>query len=83
VQINHLLDREFDDITGATTLEFNGYTTVDVSGDVNAFGGVVTAAVQNLTDEDYFTYYSQTSPIDVRYFKGLGRTFSLKYQMSF
>ena len=46
-------------------------------------GGVFTAAVQNLTNEDYFTYYSQTSPLDARYFKGLGRTFRLNYQVSF
>jgi iron complex outermembrane receptor protein len=44
---------------------------------------MVSAAVQNLTNEDYFTYYSQTSPIDVRYFKGLGRSFRLLYQVGF
>jgi iron complex outermembrane receptor protein len=56
---------------------------VDFSVDVHALSGVVTAAVQNLTNEDYFTYYSQTSPIDLRYFKGLGRTFRLSYRVSF
>jgi iron complex outermembrane receptor protein len=44
---------------------------------------VLTAAVQNLTNEDYFTYYSQTNALDVRYFKGLGRTFRLNYRMAF
>ena len=29
------------------------------------------------------TYYSQTSPIDVRYFKGIGRTFRVLYQVGF
>ena len=83
LQVNHLLDREFDNSAGVTTVRFDGYTTVDVSADIAAFGGVVTAAVQNLTNEDYFTYYSQTNPIDVRYFKGLGRTVRLNYQASF
>lgn len=83
LQVNQLLDREFTNSTGATTARFDGYTTFDLSTDVMAFGGVVTAAVQNLTNEDYFTYYSQTSPLDIRYFKGLGRTFRLNYQMSF
>jgi iron complex outermembrane receptor protein len=83
LQINHLLDREFENASGAITARFDGYTTVDVSADVAAFGGVVTAAVQNLANEDYFTYNSQTSPLDVRYFKGLGRTFRLNYQVSF
>ena len=83
LQVNHLLDRDFTNAVGATTAEFDGYTTIDVSADIKAFGGVVTAAVQNLTNEDYFTYYSQTNAIDVRYFKGLGRSFRLNYQVSF
>lgn len=83
LQVNHLLDRDFEDSAGATTARFDGYTTVDLSSDVRAFGGIVTAAVQNLTNEDYYTYYSQTNPIDIRYFKGLGRTFRLNYQVSF
>jgi iron complex outermembrane receptor protein len=83
LQVNHLLNRDFDDASGATTARFDGYTTVDLSTDMAAFGGVLTAAVQNLTNEDYFTYYSQTNALDVRYFKGLGRTFRLNYRMSF
>jgi iron complex outermembrane recepter protein len=83
IQVNHLVDRNFRDRTGAIVNSFEGYTTIDASADVDAFGGVVTAAVQNLTNEDYYTYYSQTSPLDVRYFKGLGRTLRLNYQVSF
>jgi iron complex outermembrane recepter protein len=83
LQVNHLFDRTFEGITGAAYNRFEGYTTVDLSGDVQAFGGVITAAAQNLTNEDYFTYYSQTSPLDVRNFKGLGRTFRLGYRVSF
>ena len=83
LQVNHLLDRDFENAVGATTAEFDGYTTIDVSTDIKAFGGILTAAIQNLTNEDYFTYYSQTNAIDVRYFKGLGRSFRLNYQVSF
>ncbi len=83
LQVNHLLDRDFEDSAGTPTAEFDGYTTIDVSTDIRAFGGVVTAAVQNLTNEDYFTYYSQTNAIDVRYFKGLGRSFRLNYHVNF
>ena len=43
----------------------------------------LTAAIQNLTNEDYFTDYSETNPLDVRYFKGLGRRFRLNYRVSF
>ncbi|WP_157995296.1 TonB-dependent receptor [Peristeroidobacter soli] len=77
------MDRDFENRAGFTINEFDGYSTVDLSADIAAFGGMVSAAVQNLTNEDYFTYYSQTSPIDVRYFKGLGRSFRLLYQVGF
>lgn len=83
LQVNHLLDRDFRNSAGATTARFDGYTTIDLSMDVEAFRGRVTVAVQNLTNKDYFTYYSQTSPLDTRYFKGLGRTFRLNYQVGF
>jgi iron complex outermembrane recepter protein len=83
LQVNHLLNRTFKDIDNATYNRFAGYTTIDLSGEVEALSGVITAAVQNLTNEDYFTYYSQTSPLDVRYFKGLGRTYRLSYRVSF
>jgi iron complex outermembrane receptor protein len=83
LQVNYLFDRDFEDINGVTVNEFDGYTTVDLSADVETFGGVFTAAIQNLTNEDYFTYYSQTSPLDARYFKGLGRTFRVGYRKSF
>ncbi|MET0535760.1 MAG: TonB-dependent receptor, partial [Steroidobacter sp.] len=83
LQVSYLFDRDFEDIRGVEVAEFDGYTTVDLSTDINTLGGVLTAAVQNLTNEDYYTYNSQTSPIDVRYFKGLGRTFRLGYRKSF
>jgi iron complex outermembrane receptor protein len=83
LQVNHLFDRDFRNINRVTVNEFDGYTTVDASTDIAVLGGVFTAAVQNLTNEDYYTYYSQTSPLDARYFKGLGRTFRLGYSMSF
>jgi iron complex outermembrane recepter protein len=83
LQVNYLFDRDFRNIDRVTVNEFDGYTTVDASTDIAVLGGVFTAAVQNLTNEDYYTYYSQTSPLDARYFKGLGRTFRLGYSMSF
>lgn len=83
VQVNHLLSRNFSNAAGAPSARFDGYTTIDLSADIKAFGGGVTAAIQNLTNEDYFTYYSQTNAIDVRYFKGLGRSFRLQYLVSF
>jgi iron complex outermembrane receptor protein len=83
VQVNHLQNRTFKGITGAAYNRFEGYTTVDLSADLQALGGVITAAAQNITNEDYFTYYSQTSPLDARSFKGLGHSFRLGYRVSF
>ncbi|MFV8816581.1 TonB-dependent receptor [Haliea sp. E17] len=83
LQLNYLLDRSVKDSSGTTVNEFDGYTTVDFSTDVKAFGGVLNLSVQNLTNTDYYSYYSQSSPNDLRYFKGIGRSYSLAYQYSF
>lgn len=83
LQVNHVMDRDFDNKAGVTTAEFDGYTTVDLSAEFAALGGAINLALQNLTNRDYFTYYSQTNPNDIRNFKGLGRTVSLGYHKSF
>ncbi|WP_250458892.1 TonB-dependent receptor [Microbulbifer litoralis] len=83
LQANILLDRDFEDATGATATEFDGYTTVDASAQLQALGGEFSLGLQNLTNEDYFTYYSQTAGNDIRNFKGLGRSASLSYSRLF
>lgn len=83
LQINHVRDRNFNNSEGVRTREFDGYTTVDMSAELSALGGTFNLAVQNLTNRDYFTYYSQTNPNDIRNFKGLGRSFSIGYQRQF
>ena len=83
LQVNHLLDREVKNSTGAVTNEFEGYTTLDASATIAAFDGVISVALQNLTDKYYFTYYSQSSPNDIRNFTGVGRSINLGYQRSF
>lgn len=83
VQVNHLRDRGFSNRTGVQTTSFDGYSTVDLSAQLAALGGSFNLAVQNLGNKDYFTYYSQTSPNDIRNFKGIGRSFSLAWQKIF
>ncbi len=83
LQLNYLLDRSVKNRSGTTVNEFDGYTTVDLSADVAIFSGVLSLSVQNLGNTDYYTYYSQSSPNDLRNFKGMGRSFSLAYQYSF
>lgn len=83
VQVNRLLGRDFEDSTGADYAEFDGYITVDMSAKLQALEGEFALGLQNLTNEDYFTYYSQTAGNDGRNFKGLGRSVSLSYSRLF
>ena len=64
---------------------FEGYTVADAYLRYDfAFGGV-SLAVQNLFNEDYVTYSSDTSnPADnLRYFAGRGRSFTLGWDRRF
>ena len=83
LQYNYLMDREFKNAAHAVVNEFDGYTTLDAIAHVKAFDGQLTLAVQNLTDKDFYTYYSQVNPNDVRNFKGLGRSFSMSWRTEF
>ncbi|MFC6632835.1 TonB-dependent receptor [Microbulbifer taiwanensis] len=83
VQANWLLDRDFENSAGEVTTEFDGYTIVDASAQLKALGGEFALGIQNLTNEDYFTYYSQTAGNDIRNFKGLGRNVNLSYSRLF
>lgn len=83
LQANYLFDRDVKNSSGTITNRFNGYTTYDLSATIAAFDGTVSLAIQNLTDEYYFTYYSQSSPNDIRNFTGVGRSFNIGYQRTF
>ncbi|WP_039918165.1 TonB-dependent receptor [Cellvibrio mixtus] len=83
LQANYLFDRDVKNSSGVVTNSFNGYTTFDLSANINAFDGKISLAIQNLTDEYYFTYYSQSSPNDIRNFTGVGRSFNVGYQRTF
>ncbi len=83
LQVSYLMDRKFRNSDDEVVNEFDGYTTVDLTTDLELFEGRLTFGVQNLTNRDYYTYYSQVSPNDVRNFKGMGRSFTLSYQRSF
>ena len=83
LQANLVFDRDFENSAGETVTEFDGYTTVDASANLNALGGDFALGLQNLTNEDYFTYYSQTAGNDTRNFKGLGRFINLSYTRVF
>ncbi|SDL79285.1 iron complex outermembrane recepter protein [Modicisalibacter muralis] len=84
LQYSRYFDRSFDD----PDLEFGGYGLIDASLAYRLPVGRATFGIENLTDEDYFTYYSQSFPQsaaleDDLYFKGRGRTFKVGYQVDF
>ena len=83
LQWNKFFDRHI--YTGAEAINnFDGYSTVDFS--INMMtdtAGEFTFGIENLLDEDYFTYYAQTAGNDARNFKGRGRTLRLNWRYSF
>jgi len=84
VQSFTFFDRTFEDGAGATTAEFDGYTTVDASVSAEFGFPTVTLAVSNLFDTQYITYFGQAATNrDDRYFAGRGRTISLRLDASF
>ncbi|WGL16342.1 TonB-dependent receptor [Microbulbifer bruguierae] len=83
LQANWLLDRDFENKDGVVTREFDGYAIIDASAQLKALDGEFALGIQNLTNEDYFTYYSQTAGNNVRNFKGLGRSVNLSYSKVF
>lgn len=64
---------------------FSGYTLVDASVRVQTGVGGITASVQNLLDEQYISYNSDTTrPTDnLRFFAGRGRAFTLGWDARF
>ena len=83
LQVSLLQDREFKNAAGVTTAEFDAYTTVDFFADLETRYGNFRLGIQNLTNEDYFTYYSQTLGTNSRNFKGIGRSIGLEYGLQF
>lgn len=81
LQASHFFDRSIED---SPELEFDGYTLVDASLAYQLPVGRATFGVENLTDKEYVTYYSQSARVsDEYYFTGRGRTFTLGYQLDF
>ncbi|MDH0621750.1 TonB-dependent receptor [Pseudomonas chengduensis] len=80
LQYNYYVSRSFDD----PRLEFDGYALLSASVSRRLPVGSMSLGIDNLLDEDYFTYYSQSARIANDYnFKGRGRTFTLGYQVDF
>ncbi|MBQ0718952.1 MAG: TonB-dependent receptor [Gammaproteobacteria bacterium] len=83
LQLNHFLDRTFDDSAGDKVAEFDGYTTLDLVANAQVLSGTLSLGIQNLTNRDYYTYYSQTAGKNSRNFKGLARSVNLSFNKTF
>lgn len=83
LQVNNVRSRDFKNAAGATSLSFDGYITVDLYGEWQSALGDWRLGIQNLNNQDYFTYYSQTLGNNDRNFKGIGRSFSLSWNTQF
>lgn len=83
LQSQSYLERSFDGADPRNS--FGGYTLVDASVRYEADFGDVTFSVQNLMDEYYLSYSSDTTnPADnLRYFAGRGRVFTLGLERKF
>lgn len=84
LQYSKLLDREFDG--GLPQHNFTGYNLLDALVSYRDESlGKFTVGIENLLDEKYITYYSQTLTYvnDSTYFAGRGRAVSLGWQKNF
>ncbi|MFP1680964.1 TonB-dependent receptor domain-containing protein [Alloalcanivorax sp. C16-1] len=80
LQGTRYFSRSFDD----PDQHFEGYNLVDLSLLYRLPKGELSAGIENLFNEDYFTYFSQTaSSQNNQYFKGRGRVVSLGYGLDF
>ena len=83
VAMRNYFERSFDGQDPRN--DFEGYTLFDAFVGYSVGRQRLTLGVQNLTDKQYITYYSDTQgpTDDLRYFAGRGRTFTLGVTSSF
>ena len=82
LQANHADDRAFDR-NGATVARFDGYTTFDLQARIGLPVGALNVGLENIFDQQYVTYYSQTTPSNDDYVAGRGRVLSVAWSHRF
>lgn len=82
LQGSRALDRDFD-LRGVRVASTDGYTTVDLQARFKLPLGQLNLGVENLFDEQYITYYSQSTPRNDTYVSGRGRVFSASWSHRF
>lgn len=82
LQGSHAIDRDFDS-KGVRVASTDGYTTVDLQGRFKLPLGQLNIGIENLLDEQYVTYYSQSTPRNDTYTAGRGRVLNLSWSHRF
>ncbi|GAA5078338.1 TonB-dependent receptor [Lysobacter panacisoli] len=84
LQASHSFDREFD-LRGVPQPQndFEGYTTLDLQARFQLPVGALNVGIENLTGEQYVTYYSQTTPRNDTYTAGRGRVLTVGWSHRF
>jgi len=82
LQGSRALDRDFDS-KGVRVASTDGYTTVDLQGRFKLPLGQLNVGIENLFDEQYITYYSQSTPRNDTYVAGRGRVLNLSWSHRF
>ncbi|MEM7582919.1 MAG: TonB-dependent receptor [Acidobacteriota bacterium] len=85
VQISQFFDRDFRGQAARVGRDFDSYTLVDLSLWHDLPVGQLRLGLENVLNEDYFTYFAQTEPFARAdtFFKGNGRTFGLSWRLDF
>ncbi|MEM8683357.1 MAG: TonB-dependent receptor [Pseudomonadota bacterium] len=85
VQVSNLEDRNFGGVAAPVGRDFDGYTKVDLFGGWMTELGEFSIAIDNVLNEEYFTYFAQTEPAARAdtFFAGNGRTITLGWQKQF
>lgn len=82
LQGSRSLDRDFD-LRGVQVASADGTTTVDLQARFALPVGSLSLGIENLFDEQYVTYYSQSTPRADTYVAGRGRVFSASWSHRF
>ena len=82
LQGSHAIDRDFD-AKGVRVASADGYTTADLQGRFKLPLGQLNVGIENLFDEQYITYYSQSTPRNDTYVAGRGRVLNLSWSHRF
>ncbi|WP_198949494.1 TonB-dependent receptor [Halovibrio salipaludis] len=84
LQGSHNFNDTNEDQSNPNLRHFRGYTLVDAAMSYRLPVGKASLGIENLLDEDYITYYSQTARDGAnQFFAGRGRTFTLGYEVDF